>query len=227
MKTATRRPPRSARSQPWGQDSVAQGEMLSPVGPLRILVGPRGVMRIDLPNAAPPKEGALRRELETRGMGDLPLIVPGDADPRLKLVKDQLRDYFAGKRAKFDLPLDARGADFDHRVWRTVAAVPFGKTRTYADLARAAGAPKGFRASGAANGRNPLPIIVPCHRILGTGGRLTGYGGGIELKAWLLRHEGHDVQGERVVGESEGRRPRTRSTRRRHEAGRDRRTRGA
>ncbi len=198
MKPAVERKPRASASI-WKSESVAHGEMLSPIGPLRVLVGPRGVMRIDLPNAPPCDLDAVRRELARRGMGDLPLVAPGDADPRMKIVKEQLREYFAGKRRKFDLPLDARGAEYDRKVWRCVGAIPFGKTRTYGDVAKAVGVPRGFRAAGSANGRNPIPIVIPCHRVVGTGGRLTGYGGGVELKAWLLRHEGVAVDGERIV----------------------------
>ena len=101
----------------------------------------------------------------------------------------QLREYFAGTRRQFDLPLAPQGTPFQHRVWRAIANVPFGETITYAELAARAGSPGSARAAGAATGRNPLVIVVPCHRIVGTGGALTGYAGGLARKERLLVHE--------------------------------------
>lgn len=102
----------------------------------------------------------------------------------------QLADYFAGKRQCFDLPLGPEGTPFQKRVWGEIACVPFGETVTYAELAARAGTPGAARAAGAATGRNPLSIVVPCHRIVGTDGRLTGYAGGLERKTQLLEIEG-------------------------------------
>ena len=99
---------------------------------------------------------------------------------------DQLRAYFARELEEFELPLSLPGTEFQHRVWAAVAAIPYGTTTTYSALAASLGTPAACRAVGAANGRNPLPIVVPCHRVVGTGGALTGYGGGLERKRALL-----------------------------------------
>jgi methylated-DNA-[protein]-cysteine S-methyltransferase len=103
----------------------------------------------------------------------------------------QLKEYLSGARRAFDLPLGLRGTAFQVQVWRQVLAVPYGQAATYQDIADAIGNPRAVRAVGAANGRNPLPLFVPCHRIIGHDGRLVGYGGGLWRKKWLLRHEGY------------------------------------
>ena len=105
----------------------------------------------------------------------------------------QLQEYFAGKRREFDLPLDPQGTDFQLRVWDELKKIPYGETRTYAQIAEAVGSPKGFRAVGLANNKNPLPIVVPCHRVIGAGGKLVGYAAGIKVKRYLLELEGVDV----------------------------------
>jgi methylated-DNA-[protein]-cysteine S-methyltransferase len=104
-------------------------------------------------------------------------------------AKKELEEYFAGKRKRFDLPLAPEGSDFQRAVWKAIAGVPFGETITYAELARRAGHPGSARAAGAATGRNPIGIIVPCHRIVGSDGTLTGYAGGLEKKKKLLALE--------------------------------------
>ncbi len=111
-------------------------------------------------------------------------------DPALTECARQLSEYFDGKRREFDLPLAASGSDFQQRVWREIARIPFGQTVSYAELARRAGAPGSARAAGAATGRNPLSVVVPCHRVIGSDGGLTGYAGGIERKTRLLEIEG-------------------------------------
>ena len=102
---------------------------------------------------------------------------------------DQLRDYFRGRRQAFDLPLDLAGTDFQRLVWRALTDIPFGETRAYGALADAIGRPRAARAVGAATGQNPAPIIVPCHRVTGANGALTGFAGGLERKRLLLAHE--------------------------------------
>jgi methylated-DNA-[protein]-cysteine S-methyltransferase len=109
--------------------------------------------------------------------------------PVLAAAADQLRAYFAGERDEFDVPLSAAGTTFQREVWDALARIPYGETISYGELARRVGKPSASRAVGLANGRNPLPIIVPCHRVIGANGTLTGYGGGIERKQWLLEHE--------------------------------------
>ena len=107
-------------------------------------------------------------------------------DGSLAAAVDQLREYFAGERTSFDLPLAPSGTDFQLRVWMQLRTIPYGTTCSYAAVARGIGATNGFRAVGLANGRNPISIIVPCHRVIGADGSLTGYGGGIERKRFLL-----------------------------------------
>jgi methylated-DNA-[protein]-cysteine S-methyltransferase len=119
-----------------------------------------------------------------------PSWIEDPAWPVLRACAAQLAEYFAGERGRFDLPLDPRGTPFRKRVWAEIAKVPYGETMTYAELARRAGAPGSARAAGAATGRNPLAIVVPCHRIVATGGALTGYAGGLARKEYLLALEG-------------------------------------
>lgn len=116
-------------------------------------------------------------------------VVVDRAQPVLAESRTQLAEYFAGERTSFDLPLAPQGTPFQLEVWAALREIPYGETASYADIARAVGRPTGFRAVGAANGRNPLSIIVPCHRVIGADGQLTGYGWGVERKAWLLDHE--------------------------------------
>lgn len=101
----------------------------------------------------------------------------------------QLDEYFRGERQEFELELDPAGTDFQKAVWRQLAAIPYGQTVSYLDVARAIGNKKAIRAVGAANGQNPVVIAIPCHRVIGSKGQLTGYGGGLWRKAWLLNHE--------------------------------------
>lgn len=118
-------------------------------------------------------------------------------DPRAALFGEcarQLAAYLAGNRQGFDLSLAPEGTPFQQRVWREIARIPYGETITYAELARRAGSPGSARAAGAATGRNPLSIVVPCHRVVGSAGSLTGYAGGIERKARLLALEGRSLE---------------------------------
>ena len=108
-------------------------------------------------------------------------------------AEQQLTAYFAGRLQTFDLPLALTGTPFQCEVWTMLRHIPFGVTCSYAELADRIGRPKAVRAVGAANGQNPIPIVIPCHRVIGANGSLTGFGGGIKMKAWLLRHE--DPQG--------------------------------
>jgi methylated-DNA-[protein]-cysteine S-methyltransferase len=109
--------------------------------------------------------------------------------PTLQAAAEQLQEYFAGVRRQFDLPLDAGGTEFQRQVWQALLEIPFGVTWSYGELARHIGRPGASRAVGLANGANPISIVIPCHRVIGANGSLTGYGGGIERKRWLLRHE--------------------------------------
>lgn len=147
--------------------------MDSPVGPLRILWGDNGLHGIHL-----------------RASG--PLDDPGwSYDRGLRCpATEQLRAYFDGSLRTFDLPLVLEGTPFQQTVWRTLSGIPYGGTISYAELARRVGRPRAVRAVGAANGRNPIPIVLPCHRVIGSGGELRGYAGGLDLKEKLLTHEG-------------------------------------
>lgn len=107
----------------------------------------------------------------------------------IKETKRQLDEYFAGKRKEFDIPIRLEGTEFQKRVWEELRKIPYGKTVTYKDIAEAVGCPKGFRAVGLANNRNPISIIYPCHRVIGSNGSLTGYGGGLDVKEKLLELE--------------------------------------
>jgi methylated-DNA-[protein]-cysteine S-methyltransferase len=116
--------------------------------------------------------------------------IRNDANPLLVETASQLRAYFAGDLRNFDLPLDMRGTEFQLRVWRELEKIPYGETRSYTQVAVAVHSPQAVRAVGAANGANPVPIVVPCHRVIGSSGKLTGYGGGLPLKKRLLELEG-------------------------------------
>jgi methylated-DNA-[protein]-cysteine S-methyltransferase len=133
------------------------------------------------------------------GLGD-DWIQNATIDP-LPAAARQLKEYFAGKRREFDLPLRMQGTEFQQRVWRELTKIPFGETRSYGQLAKRLNNPNGSRAVGLANGRNPIAIIVPCHRVIGADGSLTGFGGGLDRKEWLLTHEGQPVTREMVFEE--------------------------
>jgi methylated-DNA-[protein]-cysteine S-methyltransferase len=113
-----------------------------------------------------------------------------DAAPLARETTRQLEAYFAARLRRFDLPLDLQGTDFQKRVWRQLEHIPYGETRSYLQIADAIGSPKAVRAVGAANGANPIPIVIPCHRVIGSSGKLVGYGGGLPLKKRLLSLEG-------------------------------------
>jgi methylated-DNA-[protein]-cysteine S-methyltransferase len=109
-------------------------------------------------------------------------------------VVDQLQSYFAGERKNFELPLVLEGTDFQKRVWTALQKIPYGETISYKKLAETVGSPKAVRAVGAANGANPIPIIIPCHRVIGQDGSLTGFGGGLPLKKRLIELESHQLR---------------------------------
>jgi methylated-DNA-[protein]-cysteine S-methyltransferase len=112
-----------------------------------------------------------------------------DDHPILCQAAEQLQEYFTGTRQLFSLPLDFTGTDFQKKVWLALVAIPFGETRSYRQIAEQIGHPAAMRAVGAANGKNPLSIVAPCHRVIGANGKLTGFAGGLDIKAFLLQHE--------------------------------------
>ena len=148
----------------------------SPIGPLRLVGADAGLAGVLWETQDPVQSGfALDRE---------------DArHPLLQQAARELHEYFAGERREFSVALDFTGTEFQNKVWRALQSIPFGETRSYGELAAQIGAPKASRAVGAANGRNPIPIILPCHRVIGSSGSLTGFGGGLPMKKQLLAHE--------------------------------------
>ena len=145
----------------------------TPIGELVLTADPDGALtRLYLPNRPPDTSGWERD------------------DALLEPARRQLAEYFAGERTEFDVPLRPTGAPFQLQVWAALLKIPYGETASYGEIAREIGHPTAFRAVGAANGQNPIAIIVPCHRVIGSNGSLTGYGGGLERKRWLLEHEG-------------------------------------
>jgi methylated-DNA-[protein]-cysteine S-methyltransferase len=152
--------------------------MPSPVGELLLVAGPRGLTNIVYPN--------------DRG-SHVPLQQWKEGGSVCHAAAQQLKEYFGGIRNTFDLPLDPHGTPFQQRVWRALLAIPYGETISYGELARRIGRPTSQRAVGAANGQNPLPIVVPCHRVIGSNGSLTGYGGGLPIKQHLLELESAPV----------------------------------
>lgn len=117
------------------------------------------------------------------------VTTPAHSHPLIERCKTQLDEYFQGWRQAFDVTLAPQGTDFQRRVWQQLRKVPYGETCSYATISRHIGSPGSYRAVGAANGCNPLMILVPCHRVVGSNGKLTGYAGGLETKQWLLHHE--------------------------------------
>ena len=128
--------------------------------------------------------------LEAQGLSPDAEPIPPVACERLEEVRRQLVEYFAGQRRVFDLPLAAAGTPFQQAVWRQLQEIPFGEVRSYGEIARAIGQPAASRAVGAANGANPIPVVIPCHRVIGADGSLTGFGGGLDWKVGLLELEG-------------------------------------
>jgi len=147
----------------------------SPAGPLFLAASPKGLVRL---------------EFETRVQNLSPKTTEvRESRKVLAPYLDQLDEYFAGDRREFSIPLDLRGTDFQLKCWRALLDIPYGETRSYRDLAQAIGHPKAFRAVGMSNNRNPIAIVVPCHRVIAADGSLCGYGGGLDIKRKLLELE--------------------------------------
>jgi methylated-DNA-[protein]-cysteine S-methyltransferase len=159
--------------------SLAYKIIESPTGKLKLVASNHGLMAILWENDKPSRVR-------------FPDPVEDASHPILNKTEQQLQEYFAGKRKSFSVPLDMRGTKFQMDVWQALLAIPFGETRTYGALAKQLGKPNATRAVGAANGRNPLSIVVPCHRVIGASGKLTGFAGGLHVKAQLLGLEGRE-----------------------------------
>lgn len=166
--------------------------VMSPVGPLFLAASEAGLMALEF-DARLPGQQTVRpnpRDLRTERERKEPRFRFEESCEALQPYVQQLKEYFAGERREFSFPLDLRGTDFQVACWRALLAIPYGETRTYGDIARAVGRPQGFRAVGMANNRNPVAIVVPCHRVIASDGTLCGYGGGLEIKRQLLELEG-------------------------------------
>lgn len=150
----------------------------TPIGPLLLLGSRAGVRHIEFPR---------------NGQAVMPEVGLDRNAAVLETAARQLRDYFDGTRLQFELVRDAQGTPFQHAVWNALCEIPVGETISYGALAQRLGRPNASRAVGAANGANPLPIVVPCHRVIGSNGSLTGFGGGLPTKRWLLDHERRHV----------------------------------
>jgi O-6-methylguanine DNA methyltransferase len=160
----------------------------SAIGPLFLAASAKGLVALEF-DARLPGQQSIRpnpRHLREEKKGFIFEVSPD----RLRLYTKELEEYFAGDRCEFTFPLDLRGTDFQLACWRALLAIPYGETRTYADIARAVGKPNAFRAVGMANNRNPVAIVVPCHRVIASDGTLCGYGGGLDVKRQLLELEG-------------------------------------
>lgn len=156
-------------------EPLSSRSIASPIGELTLVATDRGLRAVLWPDDD-------RLDLDT-------VIVGPGADPVIDAAEAQLGEYFGGERRTFDLPLDLHGTAFQVEVWRSLTRIPFGATSTYGAQADAIGRPRAVRAVGAANGRNPVSIVVPCHRIVGKDGALTGFAGGLRTKQFLLDHE--------------------------------------
>ena len=151
----------------------------SPVGPLLLAGSKAGLLLVSFASGNRPRTVDPEWRPDTTALGD---------------VIQQLQSYFAGERKNFDLALILEGTDFQKRVWTALRKIPYGETISYKELAEMIGSPKAVRAVGAANGANPIPIIIPCHRVIGNDGSLTGFGGGLPLKKQLLELESHQLK---------------------------------
>lgn len=144
----------------------------SPLGRLKLTASPKALLKVSFSNESiTDKSNSVKNDI-------------------LDQTIRQLEEYFAGERTTFDLPLSPAGTEFQHKVWRILQDIPFGQTTTYGSISKKLGDSNAVRAVGTANGQNPIPIIIPCHRVLGSGQKMTGYSGGIDRKRWLLKHEG-------------------------------------
>ena len=165
----------------------------SPVGPLFLAASDQGLVALEFDARLPgqqtirPNPRDLRAENKRENSREVRFA---ESSRVMRPYIRELEEYFAGTRRQFSFSLDLRGTEFQLACWRALVAIPYGETRTYADIARAVGRPQGFRAVGMANNRNPVAIVVPCHRVIASDGTLCGYGGGLDVKRKLLELEG-------------------------------------
>jgi methylated-DNA-[protein]-cysteine S-methyltransferase len=157
--------------------------MSSPIGLLFIARTERGLRYLEFMDRKSIKRMIARHAAELPDATWEPSLL------ELKPVVDQLEAYFCGAMTRFEVPLDVVGSDFQRLVWKELLQIPYAETRTYGEIAKAIGQPRSARAVGLANNQNPIAVVVPCHRVIGANGSLTGYGGGLTRKKWLLQHE--------------------------------------
>jgi methylated-DNA-[protein]-cysteine S-methyltransferase len=162
--------------------------MDTPIGTLTIIADADALIAIRWDTEGDGHEPDAHNPVDRKLTGEFVDVAPGD-HAVLDQAVEQLTEYFAGARLEFDLPLAPDGTDFQQQAWQALVAIPFGETISYGEQAARLGDKKKSRAVGAANGKNPIPIIVPCHRVVGANGKLTGFAGGLNVKAWLLDHE--------------------------------------
>jgi methylated-DNA-[protein]-cysteine S-methyltransferase len=166
----------------------------SPIGPLLLTSDGTNITRLFMNDhdGGPTANADFAESKNNRAkFGSLPLR-DWQQDDNLQIIqtaRKQIEEFFGGKRQSFELPLKPDGSEFQRQVWMELTRIPFGKTISYGELAKRIGKPDAPRAVGLANGKNPISIIVPCHRVIGASGKLTGYGGGLDRKVWLLEHE--------------------------------------
>lgn len=167
------------------RSAIFYDEMDSPLGPLTVVCSDLGVCLIEF--------GSIKQSLTNINLWMKKNLIKSELSfnqEEVQPVITQLEQYFNGERTEFDLPIDLVGTKFQKLVWEQLRKIDFGETKTYKEIAREIGAPKAVRAIGGANNRNPLPIIIPCHRVIGSNGALVGYGGGVDKKEILLEIEG-------------------------------------
>lgn len=175
-------------------NTLSSATVASPVGPLTVIASVRGLRAVLWPDddaKRVPAAGQLHD-----GLGGAQATIDRLDHPVLEAARQQLGEYFNGERTEFDVPLDPEGTEFQQQAWLVLRAIPYGTTVSYGEQADRMGDKKKARAVGAANGRNPISIIVPCHRVVGSNGSLTGFAGGIDTKRFLLDHE------RRVAGQT-------------------------
>ena len=160
----------------------------SPVGPLFLAASKQGLVALEFDRRIAGQQTIRPNPRDLRAESKSVRFEPSELE--LSRYVRGLEEYFAGRRREFSFPLDLRGTEFQVACWRALLKIPYGETRSYADIARAVGRPQGFRAVGMANNRNPIAIVVPCHRVIASDGTLCGYGGGLDVKRKLLELEG-------------------------------------
>jgi methylated-DNA-[protein]-cysteine S-methyltransferase len=173
---------------PTTPTSLSRLTIGSPIGPLTIVATSDAIIAIRWDTETDGRQPDAHNPVDAKLDASLTDVERGE-HPLLDRAARQLDEYFAGERTQFDLPLAPIGTDFQRKAWAALRTIPFGETISYGEQARRLGDRNKSRAVGAANGKNPIPIVVPCHRVVGANGHLTGFAGGLSVKAWLLGHE--------------------------------------